>query len=384
MKTITISASVPMFDYSQLTIETRIKVQQLETEIDEGHAEVQVLMTQTLDKMWGVGEKYSRVQELLEAHQISFKSWFLSKYGSEAMLRKAYKCIRIYSDLTRDKLSLVADYGKSVVYEITARNTPQAARDEIIERLSKGEELSADDLANIIENHTIVSTPWLLPGIEPVASNEADATGIETFQHLTPGNENVTHIVDANEMVTPAVTGTHEVGANRLESMKPVGKPHFTSAQLNTTHAIGDKPAPGPAAQWLEKQKAAATPPKAESPTTTAPIATPPPPPLPPPPAAAKPVSELAKVEYDDHEADEDEDDGPIELTPIAPPPPPASAIPLPPPPPLVVRSQIDIAVEFSKLSAEKQFEVAYLMLTKMTKQQVKELFIKYQTQGEK
>lgn len=33
MKTITISASVPMFDYSQLTIETRIRVQQLETEI---------------------------------------------------------------------------------------------------------------------------------------------------------------------------------------------------------------------------------------------------------------------------------------------------------------------------------------------------------------
>jgi hypothetical protein len=105
--------------------------------------------------------------------------------------------------------------------------------------------------------------------------------------------------------------------------------------------------------------------------------------PIAPPPLAAKPVSELAKVEYGD-EAEDDEDDGPVELTPIAPPPPPTNAIPLPPPPPLVARSQIDIAVEFSKLSAEKQFEVAYLMLTKMTKQQVKELFIKYQTQGEK
>ena len=369
MKTITISASVPMFDYSQLTIETRIKVQQLETEIDEGHAEVQVLMTQTLDKMWGVGEKYSRVQELLEAHQISFKSWFLSKYGSEAMLRKAYKCIRIYSDLTRDKLSLVADYGKSVVYEITAKNTPQSARDEIIERLSKGEELSADDLANIIENHTIVSTPWLLPGIEPVASNEADATGIETFQHLTHGNEVDDHITEVGKMVAPAVTETHEVGASYHEAMKPVGTPKFTPGQIHATHVISDKPTPPPPSPA----------PKAESPTAA------PPPPPPPPPLAAKPVSELAKVEYDDHEAedDEDEDDGPIELTPLAPPPP-ASAIPLPPPPPLVVRSQIDIAVEFSKLSAEKQFEVAYLMLTKMTKQQVKELFIKYQTQGEK
>jgi len=188
--------------------------------------------------------------------------------------------------------------------------------------------------------------------------------------------------------------GKKEVGANRLESMKPVGKPHFTSAQLNkphftsaqlnTTHAIGDKPTPGPAAQWLEKQKAAATPPKAESPTTTAPIATPPPPPLPPPPAAAKPVSELAKVEYD-AEAEDDEDDGPVELTPILPPPPPASAIPLPPPPlPLVGRAQIDIAVEFSKLSEEKQFEVAWLILNKLTKKQVSDLFVKYQTEGRK
>lgn len=334
-------------------------------------------MTQTLDKMWGVGEKYSRVQGLLEAHQLSFKSWFLSKYGSEAMLRKAYKCIRLYSDLTRDNLSLVADYGKSVVYEITAKNTPQAARDEIIKRLQEGEDLSADDLANIIENHTIVSTPWLLPGIEPVASDEPTGTGIETFRHLTPGSVADNHIVEANEMVTPAVTETHEVGASYHEAMKPVGTPKFTPGQLNTTHVIGDKPTPGPAAQWLEKQKAVAAPPppapKAESPTIA--------PPPPPPPPAAKPVSELAKVEYDEAE----DDDGPVELTPIAPPPPPpASAIPLPPPPPLVARSQIDIALEFERLPEAKRVETAWLILSKLTKQQVSDLFIKFQLEGRK
>jgi len=116
---------------------------------------------------------------------------------------------------------------------------------------------------------------------------------------------------------------------------------------------------------------------------SAAPIAPPPPPP------AAKPVSQLAKVEYDDDEAEGDEEEEeevsePVELkaAPIAPPPP---AMPLPPPPPpMVMRPQVDIVAEFGKLSEEKQFEVAWLMLMKMPGYKVLRLISEYQNRREK
>jgi len=355
-----------LFDYNALDTESRVKLQQLERELKDDHHTVDRLVGETLDKMWHIGSKYHEVQLLLRSRATNnFQTWFTATHAADngGLLRKAYRCINIYQNVRRDNLSLLADTGKSTVYALASKSTPDSARAEILKRLGAGEKLGANDIVEIIESAKDAEMPMMLPMvIEEVAIKQE-------FVHA--------------ELSSDSTPRTPDVSAGRHETMQPVGKPHFTSGQLNATHVIGDKPTPGPAAQWLEKQKAVAPPPspapKAESPTAA------PPPPPPPPPLAAKPVSELAKVGYgDEAEDDEDEDDGPIELTPLAPPPPPASAIPLPPPPPLVVRSQIDIAVEFSKLSAEKQFEVAYLMLTKMTKQQVKELFIKYQTQGEK
>lgn len=208
-----------LFDYNALDTEARVKLQQLERELKDDHHTVDRLVGETLDKMWHIGSKYHEVQLLLRSRATNnFQTWFTATHAADngGLLRKAYRCINIFQNVRRDNLSLLANTGKSTVYALASKSTPDSARAEISKRLTAGEKLEANDIIEIIESAKAAEMPMMLP---MVVEEAATTTGIETFQYLTPANAADDHIVEANEMVAPAVT--HEVGASYHDAMNP-------------------------------------------------------------------------------------------------------------------------------------------------------------------
>lgn len=267
---------VTMFDYAALTTEARVKVQQVERELETEYRELDRLAGLTIEKMWDIGQKYAEVQRLLSGNKerTGFKSWFYSKFGEDGgLLRKAYRCIGIYNQIERDKLSRLTEVGKTSLYALTSVSTTQAARDEVLQRLEVGEELTAADIQEVIDRHSAEKL-FAQPALPLPMTVESEAVGDESAE--------VAVVEDEGVWLEPeSTTVSVEEPALVVDTPPPPQSetPEAPMGASTPTQKPSTQAAPPP------------LPPKAQPQPTAEP-----PPPLPPLPPPIQPVSQVDSI----------------------------------------------------------------------------------------
>jgi hypothetical protein len=120
----------PGFDYTTLSPRTRVVVQQ--------HAnEIKSLMRRTVQDIINIGQRLIEVKEQL-AHG-HFEAWLRAEFNwSESAARKFMQVTRQFKSVNFTDLSIDA----SALYLLAAPSTPEAVRQEALERAGQGEAIT--------------------------------------------------------------------------------------------------------------------------------------------------------------------------------------------------------------------------------------------------
>ena len=128
------------FDYGALVVEQRIVVQQRAGEIRER-------LRRTARDIWEVGQKLSDVRSRLKHGQ--FEAWLNVEFGWSR--RTAYNFINVYEAFPERANFTQVDIAASALYLLAAPSTPQAIRNEFMQRACEGEKVTHSNLRKALQ-----------------------------------------------------------------------------------------------------------------------------------------------------------------------------------------------------------------------------------------
>ena len=148
------------FDYGALVVEQRIVVQQRAGEIRER-------LRRTARDIWEVGQKLSDVRSRLKHGQ--FEAWLSVEFGWSR--RTAYNFINVYEAFPERANFTQVDIAASALYLLAAPSTPQAIRNEFMQRACDGEKVTHSNLRKALQAAKQPSPPVeISPQIPQVAA----------------------------------------------------------------------------------------------------------------------------------------------------------------------------------------------------------------------
>ena len=136
------------FDYGALVVEQRIVVQQRAGEIRER-------LRRTAQDIWEVGQKLSDVRSRLKHGQ--FEAWLNVEFGWSR--RTAYNFINVYEAFPECANFTQVDIAASALYLLAALSTPQAIRNEFMQRAGQGEKVTHSNLRKALQAAKQLSPP---------------------------------------------------------------------------------------------------------------------------------------------------------------------------------------------------------------------------------
>lgn len=136
-----------VFDYVALDVETRIIVQQRTSEIKQRAQD-------TLKTLWEIGQKLVEIREHLGYGL--FDSWLKTEF--QWSRRTAYNYIRIFESFSCAMIAQL-EIAPTILYLLAAETTPEAAREEAIERALAGEKITESKVKELIKQSKPPATP---------------------------------------------------------------------------------------------------------------------------------------------------------------------------------------------------------------------------------
>ena len=128
------------FDYQVLSSAQRHSVQEKTGEIRER-------LRRSAQDIWEIGQRLVEVRTQLNHGQ--FESWLKSEFGWSR--RTAYNFISVYETFRESASFAKIDISTSALYLLASPSTPQAIREEFIERAERGEKITYKVLSQLIK-----------------------------------------------------------------------------------------------------------------------------------------------------------------------------------------------------------------------------------------
>mgnify|MGYP005852895145 CR=1 FL=1 len=136
--------SLAVFSYDALDTETRIVVQQKTSEI-------KTLMRRTAQDIIDIGGKFAEVRDLLRHNKTGgFEGW-LDAEGWKKQF--AYNCMAVHVTFANSPNFGQLDIAASALYLLVSPSTPDAAREEAIQRAEAGETITHKAAQTIVAAH---------------------------------------------------------------------------------------------------------------------------------------------------------------------------------------------------------------------------------------
>lgn len=132
---------VTSFDYSLLTPEQRVLVEQRTSEIREQ-------LRRTAQDIWEIGQSLAEVRAQLKHGQ--FDTWLKAEFGWSR--RTAYNFINVYETFGNRANLAQIDIATSALYLLAAPSTPQNLREQYIEEAKAGKRITHKELVQTIKH----------------------------------------------------------------------------------------------------------------------------------------------------------------------------------------------------------------------------------------
>ena len=133
------STNVTSFDYKALSSKQRTIIQQCTGEIKER-------LRRTAKDVWEVGQKLVEVRSQLEYGQ--FDTWLSAEFGWSR--RTAYNFINVYEAFSKNTNFAQLNIATSALYKLAAPSTPQAIRQEFLQKAKQGEKITHKSISEAL------------------------------------------------------------------------------------------------------------------------------------------------------------------------------------------------------------------------------------------
>lgn len=136
------------FDYESLNPENRRVIKERTQELKER-------LQRTAQDIWEIGLKLCEVRARLEHGQ--FEAWIEAEFGWSR--RTAYNFIKVYETFPENAKFAQIDIDPSALYLLASPSTPQAIRDEFIQKASTGTKVTHKDIREAVSKQKLKSLP---------------------------------------------------------------------------------------------------------------------------------------------------------------------------------------------------------------------------------
>ncbi len=218
-----------LFDYDALETEARIVVKQRT-------GEIKTLVRRAAQDIIEIGQKLIEVKEHLEHGQ--FGAWLKAEFDWSERTARQFMTV---ADQFKTANFADLNIGASALYLLAAPSTPDAARDEALERAAAGETITHQAARQIVEQHR---PPAKAERVADVALPADVVAALDAAAHAAPGTE------ARRVALAKAVAGVM-----RLPNGEARGLAMDRYRQLDAEHyaAVGPSVAPVPSVEEADR-----------------------------------------------------------------------------------------------------------------------------------